>query len=101
MYKLLQTDTYRNWENALHDKRAKQIIVARLFRIANGLFGDVQPVGEGINEIRIHYGPGYRIYFQQRKDILIILLCGGDKSTQREDIKRAKEIAGRLEENEQ
>ena len=65
----------------------------RLQRLANGNAGDVAPVGEGISELRIHYGPGYRIYFQQRGDILILLLCGGDKSTQDRDIKTAKQIA--------
>jgi len=57
----------------------------------------VSPVGEGISELRIHYGPGYRIYFQQRENVLVILLCGGDKSTQNEDIKRAKDILKELE----
>lgn len=95
--KILQTETYRKWEKKLKDPRARKMITARLYRIANGLFGDTSPVGEGISELRIHYGPGYRIYFKQEGDIIIILLCGGDKSTQDKDIQKAKEIAKRVE----
>lgn len=74
------------------------MITARLYRIANSLFGDTSPVGEGISELRIHYGPGYRVYFKQEGDIIIILLlCGGDKSTQDKDIQKTKEIAKRVE----
>jgi putative addiction module killer protein len=64
-----------------------------LDRLAYGLAGDVQPVGEGIGELRIHYGPGYRVYFKRQGNVLIILLCGGDKSTQDKDIKTAKRLA--------
>ena len=77
----------------LKDPIAKAAIIARLFRLANGLLGDVAPVGEGVSELRIHYGPGYRIYFQQRNEELILLLCAGDKSSQRKDIELAKKIA--------
>ncbi len=68
-------------------------ILARVERMTEGNFGDSEPVGEGISEARIHYGPGYRVYYIQRGDQLIVLLCGGDKSTQERDIKKAKEIA--------
>lgn len=88
-----QTDTFRHWEAKLRDKRVRTIIAARLFRLAEGLAGDVAPVGEGVSELRIHYGPGYRIYFQQRGRVLIVLLCGGDKSSQRRDIETAKRLA--------
>ena len=76
---LKQTETFRIWESKLRDRRARTIIAARLFRLAEGLAGDFTPVGEGVSELRIHYGPGYRIYFQQRGNTFIVLLCGGDK----------------------
>ncbi len=99
MIKITQTETYKKWEANLKDRRAKKTITARLFRVANGLLGDCHPVGEGISELRIHYGPGYRVYFKQREETLVILLCGGDKSSQKQDIKQAKEIAKLLEVN--
>lgn len=70
-----------------------QRIADRILRIANGNLGDVEPVGEGVSEARIHYGPGYRLYFIRRGEELIILLCGGDKSTQARDIRLAKQLA--------
>ena len=93
MVELKQTETYEKWEARLRDKRAKTIIAARLMRLAEGLPGDVEPVGEGVSELRIHYGPGYRVYFQRRGSLLIVLLCGGDKSTQARDITTAKKLA--------
>lgn len=69
------------------------MIAARLARLAAGLQGDVSPVGEGVSELRIHYGPGYRVYFQKRGTVLVILLCGGDKGSQTRDIETAKELA--------
>ncbi|UXN62132.1 type II toxin-antitoxin system RelE/ParE family toxin [Phyllobacterium zundukense] len=69
------------------------MIASRLERLAFGHAGDVQPVGHGISELRIHYGPGYRIYFQRRGDVIVVLLCGGDKSTQARDIRTAKLLA--------
>ena len=89
---LLQTETFKKWERKLKDKQVRALIAARLFRLANGLAGDVQPVGEGVSELRIHHGKGYRVYFKKRGDTVILLLCGGDKSTQAKDIKLAKEI---------
>ena len=77
----------------LRDERARGLIASRLDRLAYGHIGDVEPVGHGISELRIHYGPGYRIYFQIRGDTIIVLLCGGDKSTQSKDIKTAKRLA--------
>lgn len=93
MIEIKQTSTYMAWERRLKDSRAKAAIAARIFRLANGLVGDVSPVGQGVSELRIHYGPGYRVYFQQRGTELVILLCGGDKSSQKRDIETAKQLA--------
>ena len=90
---LKQTVTFRKWWTKLKDERARGIIFARLDRLAYGHPGDVQPVGEGVSELRIHHGPGYRVYFQRRGDTIVILLCGGDKSTQDNDIRTAKRLA--------
>ena len=97
MLTIKQTDTYRKWERKLRDQRAKALIAARLFRLANGLPGDVKPVGQGIRELRIHHGPGYRIYFKQRGNEIIILLCGGDKDSQPGDIDTAQRLAAEWE----
>lgn len=93
MKTIKSTDTYRSWERKLKDSRARATIIARITRLANGLAGDVKPVGQGVSELRIDYGPGYRVYFQQRGEQLVILLCGGDKSTQQRDIEKAKQLA--------
>lgn len=93
MKTIKQTSVYMAWERRLKDQRAKAAIASRVYRAAHGLMGDVSPVGQGISELRIHYGPGYRIYFQQRGDELVILLCGGDKSSQSRDIEMAKKLA--------
>ena len=99
MYRIVQTETCLHWERSLKDRKTRQIIAARLFRVANGLLGDVYPVGNGISELRIHYGPGYRIYFKQHGEQIVILLSGGNKYTQKIDVQRAIEIAGQLEED--
>lgn len=93
MMELKQTASFAKWESRLRDKRARTIVAARLMRLAEGLPGDVEPVGEGVSELRIHHGPGYRIYFQQRGTLLIVLLCGGDKRSQARDIAAAKKLA--------
>jgi putative addiction module killer protein len=90
---LKQTETFRKWWTRLKDKRAVGAIFARLDRLAYGHAGDAEPVGEGISELRIHYGPGYRVYFQRRGDTVVVLLCGGDKGTQAKDIRTAKRLA--------
>jgi putative addiction module killer protein len=92
-----QTETFLRWERRLRDPKARAIIAARVYRLANGIIGDVSPVGEGISELRIHYGPGYRLYMKQRGLELVILLCGGDKGSQARDIDLAKKIARDLE----
>jgi putative addiction module killer protein len=88
-----QTETFRLWESKLKDRRARTMIASRLMRLSEGLLGDAPSVGDGVRELRIHYGPGYRIYFHQRGNTLIVLLCGGDKSTQQRDITTAKQLA--------
>ena len=93
MIQLKQTETFQKWRTHLKDQRARAMIAARLDRLSQGHAGDVAPVGEGISELRIHYGPGYRVYFQKRGNTIIVLLCGGDKSTQAKDIKAATRLA--------
>jgi putative addiction module killer protein len=93
MLELKQTGTFEKWLLRLRDKRARGIIVSRLDRLAYGHAGDAEPIGHGISELRIHAGPGYRVYYQQRGSTIIVLLCGGDKSTQARDIKAAKILA--------
>lgn len=97
MIEVRQTETFSEWLEALRDRKAAAKIAARLARLELGAFGDVEPVGEGVAELRIHYGPGYRIYVVQHGDILVVVLCGGDKSSQARDIKRAKAMARELE----
>ncbi|RZS88757.1 putative addiction module killer protein [Phyllobacterium myrsinacearum] len=88
-----KTDTFLDWFDGLRDQRARARIAKRLDRLIEGNPGDVKAVGEGVSELRIDYGPGYRVYYIERKSVLIILLCGGDKSTQDRDIKRAQTMA--------
>ena len=90
------TAIFGRWLGRLRDERAKARIAARIRRISFGNLGDVRSVGGGISEMRIDYGPGYRVYFMGRADRLIVLLCAGDKSTQDRDIERAKAIAQEL-----
>ena len=92
LYRLVQTETYAKWETGLRDKKARAFIAARLTRLSRGLIGDVRMVGNGVSELRIHYGPGYRVYFHQQGEEIIILLCGGDKDSQTRDIRRAKQL---------
>jgi putative addiction module killer protein len=88
-----QTELLARWLAGLRDRRARMRITARIRRLSLGNFGDVKPVGGGISEMRVDYGPGYRVYFVQRGETLVILLAGGDKSTQGRDIARARELA--------
>jgi putative addiction module killer protein len=92
-----QTEAFSEWPRNLSDSRAKARIAARIDRLVLGNSGDVAPVGEGVSEMRIYYGPGYRVYFVQRRDALVVLLCSGDKSTQAADIRTAKQLASELE----
>jgi len=93
MLDLVKSATFDRWLRGLRDRRAVARIGVRLDRLASGHVGDAKPVGDGIFELRIDYGPGYRVYFTRRGTLVIILLCGGDKSTQRDDIAKAKAIA--------
>jgi len=90
------TDVFAVWLAGLRDQNAKGRIVARITRLEHGNPGDAKPVGGGISELRIGYGPGYRVYDTARGATIVILLCGGDKTSQDADIKRAKALAGEL-----
>lgn len=93
MIELKQTETFSKWFANLRDERAVTAISLRLARLAYGHAGDAEPVGKGISELRIHYGPGYRVYFQRRGSTIIVLLCGSDKKSQSRDIKAALRLA--------
>ncbi len=96
MIEIRQTEEFATWLDNLRDANAIARIDVRLRRLSLGNPGDVKPVGEGVSEIRIDYGPGYRIYFVQRDKMIVVLLCGGDKRTQDRDIARAKRLARSL-----
>jgi putative addiction module killer protein len=93
MIEIRQTETYSQWFSNLRDRQAKARIDIRVRRLSMGNPGDVKPVGKGVSELRIDYGQGYRVYFIQRGEILIILLAAGDKQTQERDIKTALNLA--------
>lgn len=98
MIEIRKTERFAKWLDGLRDLRARARIQARIERLAWGNPGDVSPVGEGVSEMRLDYGPGYRVYFKRRGDALIVLLAGGDKSTQAKDIRAALRLARGLEE---
>jgi putative addiction module killer protein len=98
MLEIRKTEQFAAWLDGLRDIQARARVQAKIERFAHGNPGDVQPVGEGVSELRIHYGPGYRVYFKQRGRELIILLAGGDKRTQTKDIKTALRLARDLSE---
>jgi putative addiction module killer protein len=93
MFSVRRTAIFIDWLKGLKDRRAAARIAARILRMEDGSFGDVKPVGKGVSEARIDYGPGYRIYFMQPGKAVILLLCGGDKDTQDRDIAKAKKLA--------
>jgi putative addiction module killer protein len=93
MLVLQQTETFRKWRTQLKDIRARALIASRLDRLSQGHWGDAEPVGDGVSELRIHYGPGYRLYVQRRGEVIVVLLCGGSKSGQAKDIKTARHLA--------
>ncbi|MGD8175611.1 type II toxin-antitoxin system RelE/ParE family toxin [Marinimicrobium sp. ARAG 43.8] len=98
MIELFKTDTFDRWLSGLRDRQARARVQARLRRLSLGNPGDVKPVGEGVSELRIDYGPGYRVYYASKGPVIVVLLCGGDKRTQRRDIEQAKTIAKQWEE---
>jgi putative addiction module killer protein len=93
MIEVRQTDLFANWLRKLRDEQARARIQIRIRRISLGNFGDVKPVGEGVSELRIDYGPGYRVYFHRIGNLLVLLLVGGTKKTQDADIVKAKQFA--------
>jgi putative addiction module killer protein len=93
---VFQHDAFRVWLSSLRDARAQARITACIRRMEMGNPGDFKPIGDGVNEMRIHYGPGYRVYYKQTGRTVIVLLCGGDKGSQDRDIARAKELAATL-----
>ena len=96
MLEIRQTERFGRWIARLKDRRARLAIAIRIDRMTAGHFGDVQAVGDGVKELRLHLGPGYRIYFIERSKQVIILLCGGDKKTQARDIEAAKAMVRAL-----
>ena len=98
MITVRETEEFEKWMKGLKEKKTRLIINTRIRRISTGNFGDAKPVGGSVCELVIDYGPGYRVYFTRRGQEIVILLCGGDKSTQQADINTAKKIASNLEE---
>ena len=96
MLEVRQTAAFKLWLDNLSDNLAAKRIALRIARLGSGLFGDVKPVGDGLSELRIDHGPGYRVYFVRQGKIIVLLLCGGDKKTQDRDIKAAKAMLKQL-----
>ena len=96
MIEIRKTDNFANWIDGLHDIRARARILVRIERLATGIPGDVKPVGEGVSEMRIDYGPGYRVYFKKIGQKVVILLAGGDKKSQSRNIKTALRLSRNL-----
>jgi putative addiction module killer protein len=98
MIEIRETEAFAGWMRKLRDSEARARIAARIRRLALGNVGDSKSVGEGVSELRIHHGPGYRVYLLRHGEMLIILLCGGDKNSQARDIIAAKRLASELKE---
>jgi putative addiction module killer protein len=95
MVEVIKSDQFLIWFQGLRDARARARIDARILRLAMGNSGDVRPVGSGVSEMRIDYGPGYRVYYIQQGTVIAVLLCGGDKSSQDKDIRNAIDLAAK------
>ena len=93
MNQFLQTDEFEGWFKSLKDMTVRRKILSRILSAEQGNFGDCEPIGNGVSEMRIHYGAGYRLYYMRQGEIVYLLLVGGDKSTQKRDIKKALQIA--------
>lgn len=98
MNTIVRTDVFDSWLSTLKDARAKALIIKRIRSVERGNFGDCEPVGAGVSEMRIHLGPGYRVYFTRVGDVVYLLLCGGTKRGKKRDIARARELARLLNE---
>ena len=97
MFSIRPLPEFTSWIDGLKDEKVRGVVVARIKRLELGLMGDVEPVGGGASELRIHFGAGWRVYFTQRGTQIIVLLAGGSKRTQKKDIQRAKALAARLD----
>jgi putative addiction module killer protein len=97
MYIFLRSAEFDTWLAALKDKKGRARIIERIDSAEHGNFGDCEPVGEGVSEMRIHFGPGYRVYFTRRGEVVYLLLLGGDKSSQKRDIRRAIQMTRTLD----
>ena len=93
MIEIIKSDSFDRWLRKLRDPQARARVEMRIRRLSLGNAGDVEPIGEGLSEMRIDYGPGYRVYYMQQGSLLVLLLCGGDKRTQQNDIAKARRIA--------
>ena len=96
MYQVQQTDVFSKWLSKLRDRKAIARILVRIESLRQGNTGDSKSLGSGLHELRIHFGPGYRIYFTRKAGLVVLLLCGGDKSSQSKDIARARDILSDL-----
>ena len=96
MFEVRKTEGYAKWLDSLRDARARARVLVRIERLAAGNPGDVRPVGEGVSELRINYGPGYRVYFKKQGRVVVVLLAGGDKRTQSQDVGTALRLARNL-----
>ena len=97
MYSVKSLPEFTAWLDGLADATVRGVVVARIKRLELGLMGDVEPVGEGVSELRIHLGAGWRVYFTRRGRQVVVLLAGGSKATQKRDIRRAKALAALLD----
>ncbi len=93
MIEVRYTAEAQRWLNSLRDRAGRDRIISRVDRLKRGLVGDVQPVGEGVSELRVDHGPGYRVYFLRQGELLVVILCGGDKDSQARDVTRARALA--------
>ena len=96
MYRIERTVEFESWLGGLRDQRAREKIVTRLVRIESGLLGDWKPIGDGVSEMRVDYGPGYRLFYTMREGVIVILLCGSDKRDQDRAVKLAKALAKKI-----